>query len=67
MKIYIAEPQEIKHCGDCPNCGHFGGNDDYWCAIIEKTTITLRDKVPDLWGEIPAWCPLPDKGAADGL
>ena len=51
---------EYEHCGECPNCGCFEGSNDYWCVLIEKDTLTLREKIPDLWGEIPEWCPLPD-------
>ena len=43
---------EIEKCGEC-------------CEVeqaAEKWKCTLKNKiVPNLWGEIPKWCPLPSK------
>ena len=42
---------EYTHGGECPNAE---ADDDSKCRLT-------RRKIPDLWGEIPKWCPLPDK------
>ena len=46
---------EYEHCGECPN-GDWIGN-SYLCCKIEEGEPIIKD----LWGEIPKWCPLPDK------
>ena len=56
MKIYIAEPEEIYHCGGCPNAEPREKPVGKWYCLKTKKNI------PSLWeGEIPKWCPLPDK------
>ena len=48
---------EYERCADCPNVDgmvipHKGG---WYCMLSENR------EVPDMWGDIPSWCPLPDK------
>ena len=38
---------EYEHCGECWHAGDI-------CDLTGK-------KIPDMWGKIPAWCPLEDK------
>jgi len=48
---------EYEHCGECPNadyCPIKGNTHRYRC-------FKTKYKIPDLWGEIPKWCPLEDK------
>ncbi len=47
---------EYEHCGECP------------CALVEFETGEgecdrgeCRRIIPDLWGDIPDWCPLETK------
>ncbi|KKN15179.1 hypothetical protein LCGC14_0988680 [marine sediment metagenome] len=51
-KLYIVT-HEYEHCGECANCG-FTRQRNYRCDLKRKLT-------PDIWGDIPSWCPLPDK------
>uniref|UniRef100_A0A6M3LUW8 Uncharacterized protein n=1 Tax=viral metagenome TaxID=1070528 RepID=A0A6M3LUW8_9ZZZZ len=68
MKIYIAEPQDVLHCGDCPDAEIMGPPIEAATAeqIMKIKWYCLRTgkKIPDLWGEIPKWCPLEDKDGA---
>lgn len=49
---------EYEHCGECPNVFD-------WCDTGKKGYRCNRGKririIPDLWGKIPDWCPLPNK------
>ena len=47
--------QEIEHCGECPHVDWNTAPKKHYCIRKE-----LR-KIPDLWGEIPDWCPLETK------
>ena len=57
---------EYEHCGECSNCdvvfgkrGKTGNFPSSWkCELTGK-------KIPGLWGDIPEWCPLPDKETSD--
>ncbi len=51
MKIF-----EIKSCIDCPVRYYTGG----YYAYCEHDNIKSR-KLPYPLGDIPEWCPLPDK------
>ncbi len=42
-----------EHCGECP---HSSGRAGERCDKGKRLRI-----IKDLWGEIPDWCPLPDK------
>lgn len=55
MKI-LNEPIEIEHCGECP----YTEVRDKPKKVIWYCLKLLKD-IPDLWGEIPEWCPLPNK------
>lgn len=39
--------EEYNHCGECWHAGDV-------CNLTDR-------KIPDMWGKIPSWCPLPDK------
>ena len=45
---------EYEHCGECTNADYRGDGKKYKCLLKKRL-------IPDLWGEIPDWCPLPDK------
>ncbi len=49
---------EYDHCGVCSNVS----GPKYMKYVCKKT----RRVIPDLYGEIPEWCPLPDKEVEDG-
>ncbi len=57
----VTDTFEYEHCAECPHCRDFGGSDDYWCTCWDDKTLTLKDKLTDIWGAIPDFCPLPDK------
>ena len=47
--------QEVEHCGACGNC---------FVKAIGKKGWRCGERgrvIPELWGEIPSWCLLPDK------
>ena len=52
---------EYEHCGQCPY------SDSTWkslrskvyCVKTKPKRLLIRD---NLWGDIPAWCPLETKG-----
>jgi len=44
---------EYDHCGECLNVEQMeNGN---WKCLLKKK------RVSELWGNIPKWCPLPEK------
>ncbi len=47
---------EYRHCGECPHLRDWfdTGKAGYRCS--KKRRI-----IPDLWGDIPDWCPLETK------
>ena len=47
---------EIEHCAECPNVLSW-----YDTGKKEPRCGKRKRIVCDLWGEIPTWCPLPDK------
>jgi len=54
---------EYEHCGECSNCDDRRNNEKgHWVWICGKT----KRKIPDIWGEIPGWCPLEEKKWATG-
>ena len=46
---------EYQHCGECPNTISSRDTTKWYCEKMDNK------KIPDLWGEIPKWCPLEDK------
>lgn len=44
---------EINHCGECSNAEP--ARKDRWKCLKKRKLI------PDLWGDIPEWCPLSEK------
>ena len=50
MKLEIIT-NEIEHCGECSNCDY--NRKRYRCLLKKK-------RIPEIWGEIPTWCPLED-------
>jgi hypothetical protein len=47
---------EYEHCGECSNADWSGLEPRKHYCLLKK-----RKKIPELWGQIPKWCPLPDK------
>jgi len=47
-----------EHCGECSNCDT--DSKDRWKCLLKRRII------PDLWGEIPKWCPLESKMEGNG-
>ena len=47
---------EYNHCAECPNCERVKGAYEF-----ENRCRLKKRKIPDLWGEIPKWCPLENK------
>ncbi len=45
---------EYEHCGECPWVLARFDSDKHWCEKEERI-------IPDLWGDIPDWCPLETK------
>lgn len=48
---------EYKECGMCSNADYSPtptNNSRHKCFKTKRV-------IPDIWGEIPAWCPLQDK------
>ncbi len=44
---------ELNHCGECCDCDTTKRG--VFCCFITKK------KIKEIWGEIPKWCPLPEK------
>ena len=44
---------EYEHCGGCPS--------SYWLDTGKEKCAKRRRIIPDLWGDIPDWCPLETK------
>uniref|UniRef100_A0A6M3IIC8 Uncharacterized protein n=1 Tax=viral metagenome TaxID=1070528 RepID=A0A6M3IIC8_9ZZZZ len=44
---------EYDHCGECP----YISSPKY----MKWKCLKKRRIVPEIWGKIPDWCPLPDK------
>ena len=51
-----------EHCGECFHVLDWldTGKQGHRCDRGKRRRI-----VRDLWGEIPTWCPLPDKGVKE--
>uniref|UniRef100_A0A6H1ZEL4 Uncharacterized protein n=1 Tax=viral metagenome TaxID=1070528 RepID=A0A6H1ZEL4_9ZZZZ len=51
-----------EHCGECPNVlDYFDHNKkDFRCELSKRGRGNRI--IPTLWGEIPGWCPLENKG-----
>ena len=48
---------EYEHCGVCSNAyGDPTPKKSYRCKCLKTGRV-----IPDIWGDIPDWCPLPDK------
>jgi len=45
---------EYEHCAECSNVDESTRKGKWKCLLQRKI-------VPELWGDIPGWCPLPDK------
>ena len=48
---------EIGHCGECSNA-------DYSLTVknpLRHKCHKTKRVIPDIWGEIPSWCPLETK------
>ena len=58
MVKLFTHTQEIEYCAECANIEDTAS---YYRCIAG---LKFR-KVKDIWGEIPSWCPLPEK-ATDG-
>ena len=52
MKL-LTSTTEIEHCGKCAECGP--------PIYMKWKCLKTRRVIPDIWGEIPEFCPLPDK------
>ena len=50
--------EEYEHCGECAYAGDYfdTGKKGFRCENVKRKRV-----IPDLWGDIPDWCPLPDK------
>ena len=48
---------EVDSCGVCSNSDHEPTHKDRFRFKCHKT----RRVIPNIWGEIPDFCPLPDK------
>ena len=49
---------EYKNCWECSNVLGYGlRKEEPGSGKCGKT----KKKISDIWGEIPEWCPLPDK------
>ena len=58
------ETKEYEHCSKCPNWDWIDGIFSFYsCRKIEEGESIIKD----IWGEIPKWCPLPDKKKQDVL
>ena len=58
VKLYT-HTEEIEHCGECAEALHWPEG-RYHCHKGDRQMV-----LEDIWGEIPSWCPLPEK-ATDG-
>ena len=52
---------EYAHCGECPNTSHW-----YNSSKKERKCIKTERIIPDLWRDIPDWCPLETKEVKNG-
>ena len=56
MKIETI-PFEVESCGECSGALYSPTEKNQYRQKCSRT----KRVIPDLWGEIPSWCPLPDK------
>ena len=45
---------EYEHCGECPHTSDWLRSKGPKCSKADRI-------IPDLWGDIPDWCPLETK------
>ena len=59
MTKLFTHTEEIEHCGACADILDWldtGLADKVWCGKTKR-----RRLIKNMWGEIPSWCPLPEK------